>query len=56
VDAFASLYGEPAQSYLQALARLQTLLGDYHDATVRERRFTELATRGLVPLGSPGGA
>ena len=44
LDAFASLYGEAAQSYVQALAKLQTVLGDYHDATVREQRFTELVT------------
>jgi triphosphatase len=46
VDAFASLYGESATSYVQALARLQSVLGDYHDATVREQRFTELVTQG----------
>jgi CHAD domain-containing protein len=44
LDAFASLYGEAAQSYLQALGKLQTVLGDYHDSTVREQRFTELVT------------
>lgn len=44
VDAFASLYGDAAQSYLHALAKLQTVLGDYHDSTVREQRFTQLVT------------
>jgi len=44
LDAFASLYGEAAQSYVQALGKLQTVLGDYHDSTVREQRFTELVT------------
>ena len=42
LDAFASLYGEAAQSYVHALAKLQTVLGDYHDSTVREQSFTEL--------------
>lgn len=46
VDAFASLYGDSAQSYAQALGKLQTVLGDYHDAMVREQRFTELVTGG----------
>ncbi|HEX6398786.1 MAG TPA: CHAD domain-containing protein, partial [Steroidobacteraceae bacterium] len=44
VDAFASLYGDAAQSYVHALARLQTVLGDYHDSAVREQRFTQLVT------------
>jgi CHAD domain-containing protein len=44
LDAFAGLYGAPAQRYVQALARLQTVLGDYHDSMVREQRFTELVT------------
>ncbi len=46
VDAFASLYGDAAHSYTLALGKLQTVLGDYHDATVREQRFTELVTGG----------
>jgi CHAD domain-containing protein len=46
VDAFAGLYGDAAATYVHALARLQTVLGEYHDATVREHRFTELVTRG----------
>lgn len=44
LDAFASLYGDPAHAYVQALSKLQTVLGDYHDSTVREQRFTELVT------------
>jgi CHAD domain-containing protein len=44
VDAFAGLYGDAAQSFVHALAKLQTVLGDYHDSTVREQRFTQLVT------------
>ena len=44
LDAFATLYGEAAHSYVQALGKLQTVLGDYHDSTVREQRFMELVT------------
>jgi CHAD domain-containing protein len=46
VDAFASLYGEAAANYIAAVARLQTVLGEYNDAKVREQRFTELVSRG----------
>jgi CHAD domain-containing protein len=46
LDAFASLYGEPAKVYIGALARLQGVLGEYHDSKVREQRFAELVTRG----------
>jgi CHAD domain-containing protein len=46
LDAFASLYGEVAQDYVGALARLQTVLGEYHDSQVREQRFAELVSRG----------
>jgi len=46
IDAFATLYGDPAHEYSQALGKLQTVLGDYHDAMVREQRFTELVTGG----------
>ena len=45
LDAFASLYGDAAQAYIRALAKLQTVLGEYHDSTVREQRFTELVAR-----------
>jgi CHAD domain-containing protein len=46
LDAFADLYGEAAQSYAKALGKLQTVLGEYNDASVREKRFTELVTGG----------
>ena len=46
LDAFASLYGDAAQEYIGALARLQTVLGEYHDSNVREQRFAELVSRG----------
>ena len=44
LDAFSSLYGEAAQSYVQALGRLQNVLGDFHDSRVREQRFKDLVT------------
>lgn len=46
LDAFASLYGSAAQEFEHALARLQTVLGEYHDSAVREKRFTELVADG----------
>ena len=46
LDAFASLYGEAAASFTQSLARLQTVLGEYHDASVREQRFTAMVEGG----------
>jgi CHAD domain-containing protein len=46
LDAFADLYGEAAQSYAKALGKLQTVLGEYNDASVREKRFTALVTGG----------
>jgi CHAD domain-containing protein len=46
LDAFASLFGEAAISFTGALARLQTVLGEYHDAQVREQRFAELVASG----------
>jgi CHAD domain-containing protein len=42
LDAYASLYGDAALSYTEALGKLQTVLGELHDATVRERRFAQL--------------
>jgi CHAD domain-containing protein len=45
LDAFASLYGEAAQDYIRALAKLQTVLGEYNDSKVREQRFAELVAR-----------
>jgi len=44
VDAFATLYGDAAQAYAGALARLQGVLGEYHDSKVREQRFAELVS------------
>ena len=44
LDAFASLYGDAGESFGKALAKLQTVLGNFHDATVREQRFTALVT------------
>jgi CHAD domain-containing protein len=46
LDAFEGLYGEVAREYARALARLQNVLGEYHDATVREQHFTELVAGG----------
>ena len=42
LDAFATLYGEAAVQFAQALAKLQTVLGEYHDASVREQHFTAM--------------
>jgi CHAD domain-containing protein len=46
VDAFAGLYGDAAQEFLRALAKLQTVLGEYHDSNVREARFAALVASG----------
>ncbi|HEY6123032.1 MAG TPA: CHAD domain-containing protein, partial [Steroidobacteraceae bacterium] len=46
LDAFGGLYGDAAREYLDALAKLQHVLGDYHDSTVRAGLFAELVTRG----------
>jgi len=46
IDAFGSLYGEAAADFLKALAKLQTVLGEHHDSSVREQRFTELVADG----------
>jgi CHAD domain-containing protein len=46
LDAFAGLYGDPARDFARALARLQTVLGEYHDSIVREQRFTKLVADG----------
>ena len=43
LDAFAPLYGTAADDYLRALGKLQTLLGDHHDASVRGERFRKFA-------------
>ena len=46
LDAFGSLYGDAAREYLSALAKLQHVLGEYHDSTVRAGLFAELVTSG----------
>lgn len=46
LDAFGSLYGDAAREYLRALAKLQDVLGELHDSTVRGDMFAELVTRG----------
>jgi CHAD domain-containing protein len=46
LDAFGSLYGEAASEYLEALAKLQRVLGDYQDSAVRAGMFADLVTRG----------
>ena len=46
LDAFANLYGEAGTDYLRALGKLQTVLGDFHDVTVRTSNFTALVARG----------
>jgi CHAD domain-containing protein len=43
LDAFAPLYGPAGVKYLEALAKLQDILGSYHDASVRSQRFGKLA-------------
>jgi CHAD domain-containing protein len=46
IDAFASLYGEAAEDYVRALARLQTTLGEYNDSKIREQKFAEMVSQG----------
>jgi len=46
LDAFGSLYGEPAREYVDALARLQRVLGELNDTAVRSEIFAELVSRG----------
>jgi len=46
LDAFAALYGDAAQEYIRALAKLQTVLGEYNDSKVREQRFAEMVAKG----------
>ena len=45
LDAFEGLYGDAARNYSLALARLQNVLGEYHDATLRTQHFTALVAR-----------
>ncbi len=49
LDAFESLYGPAAREFVHALARLQNVLGAFHDASVRDQRFSELVTSGALP-------
>jgi CHAD domain-containing protein len=46
LDAFAGLYGDAARDYLDALARLQDVLGEFHDSAVRTEIFSALVTHG----------
>jgi CHAD domain-containing protein len=43
LDAFANLYGDAAAEYMTALTKLQDVLGNYHDVSVRAQRFRKLA-------------
>ena len=46
VDGFSSLYGGAAPEFLAALAKLQHVLGEYRDSTVRAKLFADLVTSG----------
>jgi len=46
LDAFGSLYGDAGREYLDALARLQHVLGQFHDSAVRTEIFSALVTQG----------
>ena len=46
LDAFGSLYGDAAREYLDALARLQNVLGEFHDSAVRTEMFGDIVTHG----------
>ena len=46
LDAFGSLYGDAAGEYVDALARLQHVLGEFNDSAVRTEMFAELVTQG----------
>jgi CHAD domain-containing protein len=46
LHAFGSLYGDAAREYGHALARLQHVLGEFHDSAVRTEMFAELVTHG----------
>ena len=46
LDAFGSLYGDAAREYVDALAKLQNVLGEFNDTAVRSEMFAELVTRG----------
>ena len=46
LDAFGTLYGDAAREYTRALAKLQDVLGEFHDSFVRGEMFAELVTHG----------
>jgi CHAD domain-containing protein len=46
LEAFGSLYGDAAREYLDALARMQRVLGEFHDSAVRAKMFAALVTHG----------
>jgi CHAD domain-containing protein len=48
LDAFEPLYGETGRAYTRALGKLQDVLGDLHDAAVRQEHFA-----GLVNVSPP---
>jgi triphosphatase len=47
--AFESLYGPAGREFTRALAKLQDVLGEFHDAVVRDQRYAELVNRALLP-------
>lgn len=49
LDALGGMYGPAAREYTRALAKMQDVLGEFHDASVREQRFAELVTRTDFP-------
>jgi len=46
LDAFGTLYGDAAREYTRALAKLQDVLGEFHDSFVRGEMFADLVTHG----------
>jgi CHAD domain-containing protein len=46
VEAFGTLYGDAARDFLAALTKLQHVLGEYHDSSVRAEQFARLVTSG----------
>lgn len=52
LDAFESLYGPAAREYCKTLSKMQDVLGEFHDASVREQRFSELVTRTAFPAAT----
>lgn len=49
LDVFEGLYGPAARDYGRALAKMQNVLGEFHDAAVREQHFAELVSRSNLP-------